>query len=61
MIVKQVLVFYHLKIRHCANTVNITIFAKSCDKGFITKDYIVMNKHLNFTGFTLKHISNKTF
>jgi len=59
--------FYHLKIRHCVNTVYIkvntvnSIFLKSCDKGFITKDYIVMNKHLNFMGFTLKHISNKTF
>ena len=49
---KQVLMFYHLKTRLRAtwNSVNTSIsaFIKACEKGLITKEYIVTDTHLNF-------------
>ena len=49
MVVNKVLMFYHLKTRRgVSNNTIDTYFLKSCEKGLIAKECIVMDAYLNF-------------
>ena len=69
---KQVLMFYHLKTRHCVNTVHIRMkhcklipqlksllafFIKSHEKGLITKGRIITHKYFKIVFKQTLHIS----